>query len=166
MVMLQGNNSIMLHLLCCGAHTTAGYCCAHWQQGAADNSKVLVYLQAAGVIHWQQWDISGSIGKRQRRDMQTAAGRILLRLLAAGSCRQQPGIAVVAGSRCYSLTTVGYFPFIWQATVLWYADSSEKDITPMAASKFYDAQATATCFCIYWQEATILWRTSLLPVMK
>jgi len=66
--MLQGNISIMLHLLC--------------------------------------------------SDAQTAVEWILVRLLAAGSCRQQPGIAVPAGSRSYSLTTVGYFRIHWQATVL------------------------------------------------
>jgi hypothetical protein len=49
--MLQGNSSIMLQLLCCDAHTAAGYCCTYWQQGAADNRQVLLYLHAAGVIH-------------------------------------------------------------------------------------------------------------------
>jgi hypothetical protein len=47
--MLQGNRSIMLQLLCCDAHIAAGYWCAYWQQGAADNSQVLLYLQAADV---------------------------------------------------------------------------------------------------------------------
>jgi len=37
---------------------------------------------------------------------------------------------------------------------------------PLAASKCYDAQATVTRFCVCWQEATILWRASLLPVLK
>jgi len=89
-----------------------GYCCAYWQQGAADNSQVLLYLQAAGVIHWQQWDISGSIGKWQCCDMQTAAVRILLHLWQQVSSmmrRQQRRVSAYAGKKQQSCDEHHYY---------------------------------------------------------